>query len=387
MEKTYLEILAENDFLASKEYDNNPKDLLVEHNRYEENIQPEDHHEDELEDQDEFQKFGGSHQLAALRIVPKGNKELNKQNALYDKSVRTHVINIDSRFRKDINDPSTDFTFQLLKKLKNIVSIRISSIEFPNVYYTFSKTRGNISFTYYLIQSGKETSYVVTIPEGNYTPDELALTLTSLMPGFIVTYNYANFNTGKMTFQNLNTKFRLEFNTGNYLNFVDRHFDRSIGNNLGFKNGIITSKLNSSIGNDLKGTNISNNSIITIPTHLIPGWSATSESIVDTIDNNYIFLTLDPDWKVVTNQTLDKNLHFSFSKIIVNVDKGEMLYDNGSNTLTKEYFFHQPTDIQTFLVKITDPYDQIINLNGMDFSFSLEFKEIINQELYETMRL
>jgi hypothetical protein len=127
--------------------------------------------------------------------------------------------------------------------------------------------------------------------------------------------------------------------------------------------------------------------MITIPTHLIPGWSVTSESIVDTIDNNYIFLSLDPDWKVVTNQTLDKNLHFSFSKIIVNVDKGEMLYDNGSNTLTKEYFFRQPTDIQTFLVKITDPYDQIINLNGMDFSFSLEFKEIINQELYETMRL
>jgi hypothetical protein len=387
MEKTYIEILAENDFLASKEYDHNPKDLLVEHNQYEENIPPEDHHEDELEDQEEYQKFGGSHQLASLRNFPKPDKTANKQNILYDKSVRTHVINIDSRFRKDVNDPSTDFTFQLLKKLKNVVSVRLSSIEFPNVYYTFSKTRGNISFTYYLIQNGNESKFVVTIPEGNYTPDEIATTLTSLMPGFVVTYNYATFNTGKMTFQNITTKFRMEFNSGNYLNFASRFFDKSIGSNLGFKNTRYSSNWNENIGNDLKGTNVSNTGTIVLPSRLISGWSITSDSIVDTIDNNYIFLTLDPDWKVVTNQTLDKNLHHSFAKIIVDVDKGNMLYDNGSNTLTKEFFFNQPSDIQTFPVKITDPYDQAINLNGMDFSFSLEFKELINQELYETMRM
>lgn len=393
MEKTYLEILAQNDFLASREYVN-PKDILVEQNEYEDDVEAEDHHEDEIEDQKDFQKFGGSHQHASIgKEIEPSNR--SKSHPLYDKSVRTHVVNVDSRFRRDPLDPSTDFTFQLLKRMKNIISVRISSIEFPNVYYTFSKTRGNISFTYFTTTNNVEKEYIVTIPEGNYTPDELAATLTSLMNGFTVKFNFPGtsstnpINTGKMTFQN-SIPFRLVFNSGNFLSFQSRQFDRTIGDNLGFTKlppqGYIA-QLNSFTTSSLGTTTTKSGTIITQLTSQQPiGYSVTGESLVDTIDNNYIFLTLDPDWKVVTNQTLDKNIHHSFAKIIINIPKGDVLYDNGANTLTKEFFFQQPTDILQFPVKVTDPYDQPINLNGMDFSFSLEFKEVLNQELYETMR-
>jgi len=68
------------------------------------------------------------------------------------------------------------------------------------------------------------------------------------------------------------------------------------------------------------------------------------------------------------------------------VPKGSVLYDNGANTITKEYWFQQPTDITIIPVRISDPYDQTIDLSGMDFSFSLEIKEIRNAALHELIR-
>lgn len=363
--KTYLEILAENDSEARQEYSENAKDLLVEHNEYEDTVQPEEHHEDELEKQEDFQKFGGSHQEAGFREIPK-KSDILKTNPNYERHVRTHVINIDSRFRKDIEDPSTNFDFLLLKRMKNIISVRLSSIEFPNVYYTFSRTRGNISFVWYFDPIFKKT---VTIPEGNYDPISIASTIQGLMGnGFTVSFDQIS---GKILFSNPKS-FTLDFQTGNHLSFIPRKFDNGLGYNLGFRS---KSLYTSNVESDLLG----------IPLQLAP-YTIKSDSIIDTIDNNYIFLTLDPDWKVVINQAADKNLHFSFAKVIINVGKGEVLYDNGANTLTKEFFFRQPTDISSFPVMVTDPYDQLINLNGMDFSFSLEFKEIVTAGLYETMK-
>jgi hypothetical protein len=391
MEKTYLEILAENDFLASKEYEYNPKDALANQSTYEDNIKPEEHHEDELENQNQFESFAGSHQLAALPPKMDATNNIAKTNPLFDKNIRIHVLNIDSRFRSNSNDTTTNFTFKLLKRLKNIVSVRLSSLEFPNVYYTFSAARGNVSFEYFIIQGGKEVGFTINIPEGNYDPDTLASTLTTLMgtQNFLVTFNYGGINSGRMTFQ-CPQPFRLDFSQGNYITYSGR----TIGDNLGFTlktPNAYVAKYNASVGTiDSVITYVSGGvtqTKTTFPSQTVAGaYSVTGEALVDTIDNNYVFLTLDPDWKVVTNQASDKNIHYSFAKIIIDVPKGDILYDNGANTLTKEYFFQQPTDIGFFPVSITDPYDQQINLLGTDFSFSLEFKEILSQELYETMR-
>jgi hypothetical protein len=99
MDKTYVELLAENDRDARETFDENAKDQLVDQNDYEDTVQAEDHHPDEIDDQDAFKKFGGSHQLAAGPAPSKEAKESNKQSILYDKDVKIHVLNIDSRFR------------------------------------------------------------------------------------------------------------------------------------------------------------------------------------------------------------------------------------------------------------------------------------------------
>ena len=108
--------------------------------------------------------------------------------------------------------------------------------------------------------------------------------------------------------------------------------------------------------------------------------------ILNTVDTNYVFVTLDPDWKVIIQETPDKTQLYSFAKVVANTPKFSVIFDNGSNTLTKEYFLQQPTNIISIPVRLSDPYDQDLNLNGADFSISLELKEVIDYSLYETMR-
>jgi hypothetical protein len=114
--------------------------------------------------------------------------------------------------------------------------------------------------------------------------------------------------------------------------------------------------------------------------------SLTGEAILNTTDTNYIFLSLDDDWKVTMHETPRTTQLLTFAKIIVNSAKYQFTYDNGGNTITKEYFFRQPTNISTFQVRLSDPYDQDLDLVGLDFSFTLELRAVMNSSLYDSMR-
>ena len=49
------------------------------------------------------------------------------------------LLNVDSRFRmKDKYPNSAKFSYRASEKIKNCKYIRVSSIEFPNLYWTFN---------------------------------------------------------------------------------------------------------------------------------------------------------------------------------------------------------------------------------------------------------
>jgi hypothetical protein len=378
--KAYIDILAENDFLAREEYDDNSKNLLVEQNEYEEEVEPEDRHPDELENQDAFKKFGGSHQQASLHIPEEKYDHTTKNSIHHDKHVKTHVINVDSRFRLAIDTSSTDFTFVLNRPLKNIMSVRISSIELPNTYYTFSRVRQNVSFTITVFSTAAGVSAKIQIPDGNYTNDQMVAALNTIitaafpLSGIIA----ASIDTsGLLYFYSKTTNFNIDFEKGDFTNFTGRVYDYGLGYALGFRRR-----------NNPTTQYVYSNLLVNIGAAIIPGAKTCyiGSSIMDTLDSNYLLLSLNPDWKVVCNYCPDKTQHFSFVKIIMTAPKNSVMFDNGANTLTKEYAFNQPTNITSFPVRLSDPYDQTIDLNGMEFSFTLEIKEVLNSNMYETLR-
>jgi hypothetical protein len=338
--------------------------LLVEQTSYEDTvIPPEDKHPDEIENQEEFRKFGGSHQQASTSTFKTPYTDKTKLSVGYEKDVRTQVISIDSRFRTNPLDGTTNFFFRLLTPIKNAISIRLSSIEVPNTFYAFSALKGNLTFN--ILKNGV-TYQMIPIEAGNYyTGTDIAAVVQTNMNSLAIpqTNFVVNFDAykGVVTIQNIflgggsNTNFGIDFSTGT---FGSRPYDFGLGYNLGFRQKTYS------------GSN-----------------TYTGEAVLDLLGSNYLFLSLDPDWKVVTHNHPDRTTFAPFAKIVVNVPKNDIVYDNGSNTITKEYWFSQPTNISSFQVVLTDAYEEYIDLVGSNISLTVEVKEVLNPALYETMRV
>lgn len=386
---SYLELLAEQDAEARVGFDENARDLLVEQNEYEESVPADDQHPDELEHQEDFRKFGGSHQKAWTAPDAPKYSDLTKQSVLYDKQIKVHVINVDSRYRENPATPmtpagtlSTNFLWKLPTTIKNVISVRVSSIELPNTSYDFSLLKKNTSFN--ITITGIGTKYF-DLPPGNYSDaSDLVNTMQDLVNNGAylgeVTPEYApqgGFGAGlfAITFDTITGKITIEYTGSPVKNFTlaftdefpDRAYDWGLGYNLGF-----TSRSPSTV--QLRGYYTGN-------------YKYTSATVVDLIGPNYYILKLDPDWMIVEHHGLvEKYLSIGIAKIVVNVPKNAIIYDNGANTVFKSYPFQQPTNITSFPVEVMDPYGEVVDMQGANFSFTLEITEALNPALYEHVR-
>lgn len=370
---TYQQVLADH-------YEETGKTSLVVAQEYDDDVEPHEKKEHvELENQEEFQKFIPRHDLSTLTKAP-SHEDKTTLSIHYNKHTQVRLISIDSRFRFPYNDPtdlketfnfsntnSTNFMFKLREPIKNVISLRLSSVEIPNSFYTFSLKRGNISFE--MIYNN--ISELIEINPGNWTSDDntnpnsiLYQVQTAINEKFNTTIfrvEYINPSTEKIritnsTFSTTTPETSPLFSINFRVNDNSHAADFGLGYNLGFR----------------QSAYFNSNTI-------------NAEAILNTIDTNYLFLTLDPDWKVIEHETPDRTQLYSFAKIVIDQPKFATVYDN-QNTLTKEYFLKQPTNIHNIPIRVSDPYDQDVDLNGLDFSFTLELREVLSSGLYESMR-
>jgi len=144
-------------------------------------------------------------------------------------------------------------------------------------------------------------------------------------------------------------------------------FDFGLGSNLGFMN-----------------TFYNVNTVYTDVSSAQTQYIQTSESLLDVISNQYLFLSID-DLHGVEQKTSD-NYFQALAKIIVREDKLSVIYDDGSTLLSNDVIFPSPVDLKQIRVRLTDPYNQVIDLNYLNFSFSLEITEVMNTKMYEFYR-
>jgi hypothetical protein len=74
------------------------------------------------------------------------------------------------------------------------------------------------------------------------------------------------------------------------------------------------------------------------------------------------------------------------AKIIIREDKFSIIYDDGSTLMANEIIFPSPTDLKYLNVQLLDPYGEVVDLNSMNFSFSIEITEVLNTSLYDFYR-
>ena len=282
---------------------------------------------------------------------------VNSSNANYN------FVHMNTKFRSNYYiTSSTDFNYKFPNTLNNVVSLRLDSICIPNTWYLFSsKKKNNVFFieTNNVLGSGKELHQIV-IPDGNYTVDQIETFLND-------NYFYNSSSTNDLQYvkfsihpNQLKSIFSVvsgsPANFGFTINFAHteiKNLSSGAGWIFGFRYGEYTN----------------------IKTYI------TSEGLFDAGGDRYVYFCLD-DFnnssmnphdvcfeQYAINESILAKIYLTDGKFSINIDDTS----SSSNTVVKTRKFKGPVDISKIKVKILDQFGDVVDLNHMDFSFTLQF--------------
>lgn len=254
------------------------------------------------------------------------------------------IINVNSCFTDKTKYTSSNFVYHLDEEIKNIAYIKLGSIEYPSSPYIFREDKRNTSFK---IGDGTLED-TITIQDGNYTTDTLAIEINDKLElindarntNYVVDVNVIS---GKIEITS-ETSFTLNF-SNNDIGYV------SLGYHMGFDED-----------------NYSGDSII------------IGDKVMRLNYPIYYFLKIND-----IDNIQDKNVKNAFAKIIQTTGSFDFTIQGKSDYVAKEKVFRSPINISKLNVQLVDYKDKIIDLNGFDFSFTLEIGYVYDKKLYEEL--
>tara|TARA_Y100000992_G_scaffold302608_1_gene277651 strand:+ start:2872 stop:4260 length:1389 start_codon:yes stop_codon:yes gene_type:complete len=280
--------------------------------------------------------------------------------------VQYQNLHMSSCFRDKYYDSNPcNFHYNLPSEIKNVLSIRLSSIEIPNAWYLFSFLKGNnrfkIEITSLVPCKGKKCNvYNIIVPDGNYDSDTLIDFLNKNYFCYSDTEddNLKNIKISVDKFSN-KTEFKIISKKPEEmvfsLHFTEDSTDNMM-NTLGWTLGFRLAK------------------------YLKIDESIQSEGLFDAGGDRYIYFSLN-DYQYNVNEsntiffdetTISENVLAKIptvnGKLCLIVDENE-----GSN-FTKTRRFNGPINLKKLQIKIMDRFGDIIDLNHMDYSFTLELE-------------
>jgi len=312
------------------------------------------------------------------------NEIFNFNDVINSNDLRKQIVNVDSRFRDSIaKNSSTNFQYTFEHPYKNVIRIRIASVEIPNSWYEFSAATNNTSFSIsaYDISNNLQT-VTIQIAEGNYGAIDLLTTIQAQLVSQLQT-PYGIFMSIYPNPFNLKATIELRgvapigatapTTTGKpfYLNFLipetaNQPYNWGLGYNLGFRSLRYTV-------DDI--TDVSGG---------ISTYAIQSESLIDVTAETYVFLAVNDYYAVENKNTI--GFTQALAKIIVRDAKYAILFDDGGSLLSNDVIFPSPVDLKRIQVKLLDPYGKVLDLNGLNMSFSMEITEVTNTKMYEFYR-
>lgn len=307
----------------------------------------------------------------------------------YNENVSVYTFNTVTR-ENYFSAPSTNCTFNLPFKLKNVLSISLATIQIPNVFFTFSAERGTNQL--YIYEDNTDLSGIIILPDGNYTNAQnvtpgtpttsigtaLEIAINEQILGITNPANY-RFNVSInpvnnfTTITNTTNTFSMEIITNN-----SPLEEKDFCNPYVFPNQNIDDKQSKS---KLKPSEF------TFTLGYLLGYrgtiyngqlSYTSESTFNGIYSSYLYFalndytgsqTVSTTYGVLQNSLIDEDvlaiIPFNGS------DTYSYIYENNSDMIYKRRNYFGPVDISRISIKLLSPFGNILNLLQNDFSFSL----------------
>jgi hypothetical protein len=307
-------------------------------------------------------------------IQVKTDEIYGKNDVVNSNDLRKHLVNIDSRFRKTVLEPPTDFLYSFAHPYKNVIRARVASVEIPNGYYNFSLAKKNTMFRIDALDYVGNKHYLqITIPDGDYTPTALLDKIQQQMNAIRDTYGIFF----RITMDGITRRVTIHHDGSGpppcppgpthcpvsfSLTFVmvgleDRSFDFGLGYYLGFTQQFYT---------------------VDSP------YTITGESLINTSGDNYFLLSID-DFYTVEHKTNDSYIQ-CLAKILVKRDCNGIIFDDGYTVLSNDIVFPRPIDLKQVRVRLVDCYGVPIDLHNLNFSISLEISEVMNIQMYDNYR-
>jgi len=262
--------------------------------------------------------------------------------------VQTVILN--SLFREDYkNTKSTDFNLVLPYQFKNVLSVRLSSIQLPNVIYCFSSNKMNNIMFIEETSDDYHNKGTVILPDGNYSVSELAVALEKAIndclkihpPRFQVKGDEAS---QKITIFNDFSTFDM-----NFIKDVESiDFNSTLGWTMGFREKEYSCSAR-----------------------------YTSEAVYNSAASDYIFFILN-DFNNSQTQTILAMYSKSYigdnilAMIPLKSKSYHMTFNDGSDFIEKKREYFGPVNLQRLKIELRNQFGELLDLNTMDFSFSLE---------------
>lgn len=327
------------------------------------------------------------HPALQRQSIPSNNINGYKHN----KNISLYIFNTASR-ENYFGSNSTNCTFLLPLKLKNVISISLSSIQVPNVMFAFSSERGTSQL--YIFEDNTNLNGVVTIPDGNYVRTQSPL-FTSLFAEigptleqsineqilgitnpalyrFKVTINPA---TSFVTISNTTNSFSMNTLKRDFFDasFCDPYsFPKPNLDNLDNKLNIKPSQYIDTLGYLLGYREI-----------LYSGSNSyTTEATFSNDYSTYLYFALDDHtgsqqvssaYGILQNSMINEDI---LALIPLEGLPFNFIFDNNSNFIYKRREYFGPVDISRISIKLLNQAGKEVNLLQNNFSFSLQVVSI-----------
>lgn len=265
---------------------------------------------------------------------------------------RTRIVSLamNTFFRDSNSVSSSDCFFTLTYTLKNVVGIRLLSVELPESIYLVSVY--TMSNWLHIWIPSNNISGDIFIPEGCYSAATLQTTLENAINTTLgVSYFKVLIDpiSNKTTIYNTSN---LDFDLVFHNEKNNSKFEQSLGWILGYR------------------TQFNYNAS-----------SYKSVGLFFSTPLDYLFFVLN-DFNIYNSSNLiamfndsyiDKNI---LAKIPYSNNNYQILFDGINEILSPKRQYFGPVDIKKMGVQLLNKYGQVVNLNFMDFSFTLEVEMV-----------
>ena len=287
------------------------------------------------------------------------------------KPTKKKYWNIDTRFHDDYDNYSQTisgsltrwFTFTMPQPINDVKSIYVTNLELPMSFYNISAAFGNNVM--------KVNDKLLTIPDGTYTTASLKTAFQTALSG--LSLSSVNFDISSNGIASFSTSSALGFNfavrPSNTCNTVT---NPTVGATAEFDKFNVKSKLGWLLG------------FRDISYNLTSGQTKYAESMLDLNNPKYVYLAVDEfsngnpssfispmpmsiiNKNILARVTLDTG-HYGIGTVLpANQYNGLLLSDRRS--------YNGKVNLQKLKLQLVNEYGNPVDLNGLDFSFSLEIE-------------